>query len=146
MRRASAFGEIGAQERCAYPTHPEAGGGLQRGDVFRTDDGALGLAEDHGVRRVVEGAEHARHIAKGAALDAALAERPGGLAFEVDDDEVGAGMEDLAEVIVAVCADAQPADSGAEDVADPGLHLRFTIQQLDYTRDIPAAAAQEVGC
>src|SRR3712207_8316290 len=40
--------------------------------------------------------------AEGRALDAALAHRPGGLALEVDDDEVLARPEHLAEVVVAV--------------------------------------------
>src|SRR5258708_15273346 len=142
MQRTGACRQIGAQERRAHPTHPEAGRGFQRGDVFRTDDGALSLAEDDGVRCVVERAEHARYIAEGAALDAALAERPGGLAFEVDDDEVGAGVKDLSEVIVAVRADTQPADPGAENIADAGLRLRFTIQQLDYAQDVSAPAQE----
>src|SRR5260370_11915677 len=55
-------------------------------------------------------------------------------------------MEALGEGMAAVGGAAKPAAPGAEDVADPSLHLRFAVQQLDYTRDIPAAAAQEGEC
>ena len=45
-------------------------------------------------------------IAEGGLLGAAFGERAGGLAFEVEDDVVAAGAEELAEVVVAVDADA----------------------------------------
>ena len=44
-------------------------------------------------------------------LEAAFFEGADGLALEVDDDEVGARPEDLAEVVVAVAAGAHGLDS-----------------------------------
>src|SRR5258706_8244074 len=74
VRGLATLRQVGSQERVADPTDPEAGAGLEGVEVLAADDGALGLAEDHGVRRVVEGAEHAGHVAQGAALDAPLAQ------------------------------------------------------------------------
>ena len=67
---------------------------------------ALGEVVEGGVGGVAEGAEHAGDVAEGRLLGAALGERAGGLAFEVEDDVVAAGAEELAEVVVAVDADA----------------------------------------
>src|SRR4030095_461593 len=62
-----------------------------------------------GPRRVDGVMERAQHAGDGAprrALDAPLAERQRGLALEVDDGEILAGVEHLAEVVVAMAADA----------------------------------------
>src|SRR5207247_6043831 len=119
----AALAEIRAQERGAHFPMPEARGVLERADVLAADDRALRLPVHHGVRRVVERAEHAGHVAQRAALDAALAERPRRLALEVDDDEVVAGAQDLAQVIVAVRADAQAGDAAVEHAAEALLQL-----------------------
>src|SRR5439155_2265686 len=109
----------------ADPAVPEAASGLKSVDVFAADDRALRLTEHHGIRRVVEGAQHAGHVAYCAPLDAALAQRPCRLALEVDDHEVVAGKEELAEVIVAVDADAGTADAAVDQVAQPLMNLRL---------------------
>ena len=96
------------------------------------------------VRRVVERAEHAGDVAERAALDAALAQRPQRLAFEIDDDEVVAGVEDLAEVVVAVRADALAGDPAAEHRADVLLQIGFARQQLLHVGMIFRAAADEL--
>src|SRR4051794_27052374 len=67
----------------------------------------FGAGEEARVGGVVEGAEHAADVFEGGVLEAGLGEGGGGLAFEVDDDEVAARVEDLAEVVVAVDAGAQ---------------------------------------
>ena len=48
--------------------------------------------------------EHSGNVLERRAFLAALFERAGGLTFEINDDEVVAGEEDLAEMIVAVDA------------------------------------------
>ena len=77
----------------------------------------------------MERAEHAGDVAQGAALDAALAEGAGGLALEVDDREVAAGVQDLAEVVVAVRADAEAADLAVEDGAEARLQVGVARDQ-----------------
>ena len=57
-----------------------------------------------GVRGVVKGAQHPGDIAERRAFHAALGEGARGFALEVDDDEIPAGFEHLAEMVVAVMA------------------------------------------
>src|SRR5262249_15491738 len=129
VRGVAALREVRAQEGDAHPSMPEARAAFQRAEVLAADDRSLRPPEHHGVRRVVERAEHACHVAQRAALDAPLAQWPRWLAFEVDDDEVVAGAQDLAEVIVAVRADAQPGDATFEHAADALLHFVLARQQ-----------------
>ena len=65
----------------------------------------------------MERAQHARDVAHRRALQAALAERPRGLALEVDDDEVAPRPQHLAEVVVAVGADAAAQKRAVEQPA-----------------------------
>ena len=78
-----------------------------------------------GAGRVAEAAEHAGYVAERSLFFAAIGEGAGGLAFEVDEEEVGAGLgldaEDLAEMVVAVDADAL-AEAGG--VAGEGVDAR----------------------
>ena len=66
--------------------------------------GVLRRRLQRGPARVVERAQHAGDVAQRRMLRAPLRERPRRLAFEVDDDEVVARDQHLAEVIVAVVA------------------------------------------
>ena len=75
-------------------------------EVFCVVGAALGEGVERGVGGVAEGAEHACDIFERRLFGAALGETAGGFAFEVEDDVVAAGAEDLAEVVVAVDADA----------------------------------------
>jgi len=52
----------------------------------------------------MERAQHAGNILEGRTLPATLCQRARGLAFEIDDDKVAAGEENLAEMIVAMNA------------------------------------------
>ena len=76
--------------------------GLRGGVQPRQFVGVLRRAAQRAPARVVEGAQHARHVAQRRMLGAALLERPRGLAFEIDDHEVVARHQHLAEVVVAV--------------------------------------------
>ena len=67
---------------------------------------ALGEGVERGVGGVAEGAQHACHIFEWRLLGAAFGEAAGGFAFEVEDDVVAAGAKDLAEMVVAMDADA----------------------------------------
>ena len=73
---------------------------------LRGSGAALGEVVEAGVGGVAEGAEHAGDVAQGGLLGAALGEGACGLAFEVEDDVIAAGTEDLAEMVIAVDADA----------------------------------------
>ena len=70
--------------------------------------------EQRPVGRVVERADHPRDVSQRRALEAALAQRPGGLALEIDDHEIAAGMQHLPRVEVAVHADALAAEAVAQ--------------------------------
>ena len=65
-----------------------------------------GEGVEAGVGGVAEGTEHACNIFERRLLGAAFGEGAGRFSFEVEDDEVFAGAEKLAEVVVAVDADA----------------------------------------
>ena len=58
-------------------------------------------------------------VAERAVLDAALADRPGRLALEVDDHEVATRVQHLAEVEVAVGADAHGVDAPCPQHLEP---------------------------
>ena len=64
----------------------------------------LGMADELVAGRVVEGAEHPRHVAQRGRPGAALRERRGGLALEVEHHPAGLGAQHLAQVVVAVHA------------------------------------------
>ena len=64
------------------------------------------MGVEGGVGGVAEGAEHSGYVSEGGLLGAAFGEGAGRFSFEVEDDEVFAGSEKLAEMVVAVDADA----------------------------------------
>ena len=98
---------VGVEEFGGDGVLPEPGPGFEVAGiglvVGRT---ALGEGVEAGVGGVAEGAEHSGDVLERRLFGAAFGERTGGLAFEVEDDVVAAGAEDLAEMIVAVDADA----------------------------------------
>ena len=63
---------------------------------------ALGIAVECGARSIAEAAQHAGNILQWRVFLAALFERPGGLAFKVDDQKVRLRVQQLAQMIVAV--------------------------------------------
>src|SRR5512146_526845 len=65
-------------------------------------------AQERGVHRVVEGAQHPRHVLERRLLLGALVHRATGLALEVGDDEVILDEQHLPEVVVAVHARPRP--------------------------------------
>ena len=90
------------------------------------------------MRRVMEGAQHAREVRKGRSLEAPLAQGARRLALEVDDRDVAAGVEDLAEVQVAVDADALSADAG---LGAGAWRLRFPALPSPSQREARGAVA-----
>ena len=95
------------------------------------------------VRRVVERAQHAGHVAQRRALDPPLAERPRRLALEVDDHEVVAGVEHLAEVVVAVAADAHRRELGSRA---SGANRPSIASSAPSTRSRVSAATASGSC
>ena len=77
---------------------------------------------------VVEAAHHARHVLVGRPLQPPLADAPQRFALEVDDDEVLARVEHLAQVVVAVAADARRADWVAGQLAEAPQHVGLAPQ------------------
>src|SRR3954468_7958175 len=146
MRGVAAFGEVRAQEGAAHPSIPEIRSTLHRCLILGTDDRMLRLSEQHGMRRVMEGAQHPGDVAQGAALDAALAQWPRRLAFEIDDDEVVASVQDLPKEIVAVRADAQACNAAVENAPYPLLDFFFAREQFLRRRNSFPAAAQQLEC
>ena len=74
------------------------------------EDAVVDLVEQPGVRGIVEGAQHARHVLQRRMLALALAERTRRLALKVRDDEVLPCREHLPQVVIAVGADPQRRD------------------------------------
>src|ERR1019366_7973929 len=66
------------------------------------------------------------------------------LAFEIDDDEVVASLQNLPEVVVAMNADAKTAHPAIENPPRAFLQLLFPLQQLVGGRISLSASAQEL--
>ena len=99
--------------------------------------------EQRPVRRVVERADHPRDVSQRRALEAALAQRPRGLALEIDDHEVAAGVQHLARVEVAVDADALAAEAVAQERPQASVHGAMTRE--DHLRVVGGAGRQALG-
>src|SRR5947209_10012880 len=104
----------------------------------------LRLTKQHGVRRVVEGTQHARDVAQCAALDAPFAQRPRRLALEIDDHEIIARVKYLPEVIVAMRTDAKSCNAAVQNAPDPLLEFVFTRQQFLRCRNAFPAPPQQL--
>src|SRR4051794_5688088 len=92
MRSDAALIEIRAQKCRTNPAMPRASGAFDGRQIFGANDDALSLTGHRGKRRVMERAEHTGDVAQGASLDAPLAQWTRRLAFEIDDDEIVAGV------------------------------------------------------
>jgi 4-alpha-glucanotransferase len=117
--------EVGADEGGRGPVGPGFGPGAQVGGVF----GAQATVAQGRGGGVLKRSHHAGHVAQGAALVAPLDQVPRRLALEVDDDEVVAGREHLAEVVVAVNAHAPALEPGLHELAQPGVDLGLAGEQ-----------------
>src|SRR5438270_11334772 len=146
MRGIAAFGEIRAQERGAPPPIPELRSTLDGRSILGTDHRVLRLAEQHRVRRIMERTQHPGHVAQRAALDAALAQWPRRFALKVNDDEVVAGMQHLAEMIVAVRANTQACNAAIENAPDALLDFLFPRKQFLGCGDSFPSTAQQLKC
>ena len=122
MRIRGDGGAPGGEEFGGDGVLPELGPGFES---FGGVGVALGEVVEGGIGGVAEGAEHAGEIAEGGLLGPTFRERAGGLAFEVEDDVVAAGAEELTEVVVAVDADALASLLGGDfgDGAGAGKEL-----------------------
>ncbi len=83
-----------------------ARGWPRRSRFFASSGWCLGEGDQGGVGGVAEGTQHSGDISKRRLLGSALSEAFGGFAFEVEDDEVAAGAENLPEMVVAMDANA----------------------------------------
>src|SRR5690606_13682546 len=94
--------------------------GVEQRVERRTVDLALGAIAARGrALRVIERAEHRGDVLERRRLHPALGIVARGLPFEVDDDEVAGGQQDLPEVIVAVIARAKRGDRPPAKLAEP---------------------------
>jgi hypothetical protein len=85
----------------------------------------LQLLGQGGVRGVVEGAKHPGHVGKRRKLEAAFAQGSRGLALEIDDQKILAGVQNLAEVIVAMNPSAHAGEARVGDGAEPLQYFRL---------------------
>ena len=98
---------IGAKEFGGDGVLPEAGPGFEIFRIGFTVWGTtLGEGVECGIGGVAEGTQHAGDIFERGLFGAALGEAAGGFTFEVEDDVVITGTKNLAQVVVAVDADA----------------------------------------
>ena len=82
----------------------------------------MGRVDEWVVGGVVEGAQHPGDVDQRGALEPPFADGPGRLPFEIDDDEVVAGPEHLAEVIVAVDSNALRVELAAQHAPEEAEH------------------------
>ena len=113
------FFEVGPKVNDADGMAPKASPVFEVAGVFGLDEAVIELSEEGGMGGILEGAEHARDIAERGAFDAAFAKGAGGFAFEINDEKILAGVEDLAEVEVAMDANARAGDAGVGEGAEP---------------------------
>src|ERR1051325_8494275 len=102
--------QVSLQKGGAAPAVPETRPRLDGRQLLRPDVPQLEFLKEGGVRSIVKGTNHPRHIPKGRTLDAPFPEGPGWFALEIDYDKIFPRIEHLAKMVVAVAADAQPAD------------------------------------
>ena len=112
------FFKIGLEVDNTDGMAPEARPGFELDGVFGLNEAVLELGEEGSVGGVLEGAEHAGDVAQGSAFDAALAEGAGGFTFEIDDEKILSGVEDLAEVEIAMDPEAGAGDAGIGNGAE----------------------------
>src|SRR5712692_6483897 len=86
------------------------------------------LVEQCSVRRIVERAEHARHVSQRRTLNPSLAEWTRRFALEVDDDEIFPGIEHLSQMVVAVAANAHGRNFSPEDRLETPEDVLFVLK------------------
>src|SRR5690606_23776190 len=121
-----------AHEAGAGPGGPEAGplGEQPLPLAARLHSAPLDRIIEAGVGRVIERTQQAGDIGERRALEAALRERPRGLALEIDDDEIAPRPQRLAEVVIAVAADADGVDGRVGDAPDGAEGLALAVEQV----------------
>src|SRR5690242_7475963 len=90
------------QERCPNPAIPEPCPVVQLSCRLPLRNDARNLPKEGRVGPVVKRAQHSGDVAQGGILDATLADGPPGISFEIDEDEVFPGKENLSQMKVAV--------------------------------------------
>src|SRR2546425_12251499 len=97
---------IGAKKGGTDPAIPRFGPGIEKSNIFAADGADLQLLKERGPRSVVEGTNHSGHITHGRTLDAPFADRARWFAFKIHNHKIFAGVEDLAEMVIAVTPNA----------------------------------------
>ena len=120
---------VGPQERGRCPLLPECRPRLQRS--YSSGRRAVN-DKQAGKGRVAERAQHAGHVLQRGLLHAPLRQRPRRLAFEIEDHEIVLHPQHLAQVIVAVNAD-------AHDAADRSVPARGSARECG--RRCPSVSA-----
>ncbi len=75
-----------------------------------------------------EGVDHPRQIEQRRHLEPALLQVAIGLTFEVDDEQIVTGQQDLPQVEIAMTADPEPAQWPCQQPAESREHLLFAIR------------------
>src|SRR6266851_1606084 len=96
----------------------------------------LQLRGHRGERGIREGTQHSGHVAQGGAFATPLNERLGGLALEVDNHEILASIENLAQVEIPVRTYSDGSDAmlekGLETAGDALFVSRHPLGELAY--------------
>src|SRR5262249_49435984 len=86
------------------------------------------LIEQGSICRIMERAEHARHVAQRRTLNLSLAEWPCWFTFEVDNDEIFPGIEHLSRLVVAMAANAHGGTFSPEDRLETLEDVLFALK------------------
>ena len=124
-------GDIGAHKSAAAPTVPQIRPSREALDLLPGAGIAFSPVDTRHVGGILERPEHAGNITQGRVLELTFTHQLLWLPLEVKNDQVVAGIEYLAQVIVAVTAEALGGD---------GL-LRNLLKALQQTLTLRAAAA-----
>ena len=104
-------GEISAHKSTAAPTVPQIRPGREALDLLPGAGFALSTVDTRHIGGILERPQHVSNIPQGRVFELALAHQLLWLPLEVKNDQVVAGIEYLAQVIVTVTAEALSGDS-----------------------------------
>ena len=99
----------------------------------------------------MKGTKHGGDVLECGTFDDTIGDGAAGLTFEIDDDEIVLGAENLAEVIIAVNADALAGEGEIECFANRGEDFSLAVEDhlraaADARREPIELRTQEVEC
>src|SRR5438093_10682439 len=97
------------------------------------------MSKQRRVRRVVKRTQHPRDISNWRSFDPALRQRPCGLSFEIDDDVILSGIQNLPQMEIAMDTCAVCDDSSGKQGSELVEHFVLLVKHLQRVVEHGAA-------